>query len=158
MFGLARDYLNDLSDTAGCTWFIGNDSKVNLLQVTGYLPNKAVVKNAQTGLIGVPEATQQGIEFDCLLDPNIQVGTRVQLNNAGITTTVNRENIGFPAYSDFQFFANTANDGIYRALVVEHHGDSRGFGDDWKTHVVALALDQSVTPNVTSKTALGYAP
>jgi len=157
MFGLGREYLSDLTDSTGCSWSIGPDGKIVVLPYTGYLPDEAVVINAATGMIGIPEATQQGIEVSTLLNPNIKLGQRIQLDNASINTTTNRSAIGFPAYSDFQFFANTSNDGIYRALVVEHEGDSRGEGADWKTKIIALALDQSTTPGASSQTQVAYA-
>lgn len=147
MFGLARKYMNHLTDTKGCTWSIQPDGKVKIIAFDDYLPNTAVVINAQTGMVGIPQATQQGIKVSCLLNPNIQTGQLIKLDNASINTTTNRSNIGFPAYSDFEFFANTSNDGIYRALVVEHEGDSRGEGADWLTTITALAVDKSAPPN-----------
>lgn len=158
IFGLARDYLNDLTASKGTTWHISPDGKINILEYTGYLPQEPVEINAATGMIGVPEATQQGIEVECLLNPNIKVGTRIKLNNADINISTNQSAFGFPNYDGFAFFANTSNDGIYRVLVVEHEGDSRGSGDDWKTKIIALALDQSVTPGASTKTALGAYP
>ena len=143
LFGMWRDALSDTADTLGCTWSIGADGRVNVIPLTGYLPDEAVVLTAQTGLVGIPEATPQGIEVKCLLNPKIKVGTRIWLNNASLTTTVNKGAVGFPAYSDFQFFANTSDDGFYRVYVVEHEGDSRGDGADWLTKIVALAVDSS---------------
>lgn len=144
LFGLAREKMNNVADSTGTVWSIGPDGKVNFHELTGYLPGEAVVINAQTGMIGVPVATTQGIEVNCLLNPLIKAGTRIKLNNADITTTNNAyQGAGFPAYSDYQFFANTSTDGIYVALVVEHEGDSRGHGNDWITKIVALAVDAS---------------
>lgn len=144
MFGLAREQMTKTADTNGWVWSIGPDGKVYFHPLTGYLPGEAVVINAQTGMIGVPVATTQGIEVSCLLNPSIKPGTRIQLNNSDITTTKNTyRGAGFPAYSDYQFFANTSTDGVYVALVVEHEGDNRGRGDDWRTNIIALALDQS---------------
>lgn len=144
MFGLAREKMTDVADTNGMVWSIGPDGKVNFHPLTGYLPGEAVVINAQTGMVGVPVATTQGIEVSCLLNPQIKPGTRIKLNNKDIVTTTNNyQGAGYPAYSDFQFFANTSTDGTYVALVVEHEGDNRGHGNDWKTNIIALALDQS---------------
>lgn len=146
MFGLWREKASDIASSNGWVWSIGPDGKVYFHPLDGYLPGDAVVINAQTGMIGVPIATTQGIEVSCLLNPKIRPGTRIQLNNADITTTNNvYKGAGYPAYSDFQsgFFANTSTDGVYVALVVEHEGDNRGHGNDWKTNIIALALDQS---------------
>ena len=157
MFGLARDYLGQASDTAGCSWSIGPDGKVNIIPYDGYLPGEAAVITTETGMVGIPEATQQGIEVRCLLNPNIKTGTLIKLDNASINTTTNKSAIGFPAYSDFEFFANTSNDGTYRALVVEHEGDSRGEGADWITKIISLAVDESALPGASSQVKVAYA-
>ena len=123
-------------------WSVGPDGKVNFHDLTDTLAGKAIVLTSQTGMIGVPEATQQGIEVRCLLNPLIQTGTRIQLDNKSINTT--RNNLVTGTYSgDFQFFANTSDDGVYCVLVAEHEGDTRGHGDDWLTKITALSLDQS---------------
>jgi hypothetical protein len=156
LFGLAREKLNNVADSTGSVWSIGPDGKVNFHALTGYLPGEAVVINAQTGMVDVPVATTQGIEVSCLLNPKIKPGTRIKLNNADITTTTNQtQGAGFPAYADFQFFANTSSDGIYVALVVEHEGDNRGHGSDWVTHIVALALDSSGSSGTGNVAAYG---
>lgn len=144
LFGLAREKMTGVADSTGSVWSIGPDGKVNFHELTGYLPGEAVVLNAQTGMIGVPVATTQGIEVNCLLNPLIKIGTRIKLNNADITTTSNvYQGAGYPAYSDFQFFANTSTDGTYMVLVNEHEGDNRGTGSDWLTKIIALAVDSS---------------
>jgi baseplate hub protein gp41 len=154
LFGMARDKLNDVSDTNGSTWSVGPDGKVQILKLTGYAPGEAVVITSTTGMVGVPEATTQGIEVKCLLNPMIKIGTRIQLDNASINQTTNNSAIGFPAYGDFQFFASESNDGTYRALVVEHEGDTRGPGADWITSIVALNVSASAPP-ATSVLAYG---
>lgn len=157
LFGMARDHLQDLADTAGCSWSVGPDGKVSFLELTqsGY-PGQAVVITAQTGMVGIPEATQQGIEVKCLLNPLIRIGTQVQLDNASINTTQNLQATGFPAYGDFAFFANTSDDGFYRALVVEHEGDTRGHGGDWLTKITALSLDSSGAGGAGSVQSYGW--
>jgi hypothetical protein len=142
LFGLARERLTDAADSAGCTWSI-QDGKVNIIPLKGYLPGEAVVINAQTGLIGIPEATNNGIEATVLLNPLIKLGTRVQIDNAAITnTTVNSQ--GFPSYTDLNFPASLSADGFYRTLVVEHRGDTRG--NEWYSQLTCLALDASASP------------
>lgn len=147
LFGMARDRLNDVADSNGSTWSVGPDGKVQIIKLTSSgVPGVPVVINSATGMVGIPEATTQGIEVKCLLNPMIKIGTRVQLDNKSINTSTNKSAIGFPAYADFQFFASESNDGVYRALVVEHEGDTRGPGADWITSIVALNVSQSAPP------------
>lgn len=143
LFGLGRNYLNDTTDAAGMTWSIGPDGQLNVIPLTGYLPGEAVVLNARTGLVGVPEATVNGVEATCLLNPKIKIGTRVHIDNRSITQTQVNEQ-GFPRYTDLTFPAATTEDGFYRVLVVEHRGDTRG--NEWYTDLVCLAVDPSAAP------------
>lgn len=139
LFGMARDYLGDAADTGNCSWSIV-DGKVVFTPLTGYNSGEAVVLTAKTGMVGIPEATNDGVHVRCLLNPLIKIGTRVQIDNASINQTqVNQQ--GFPAYTDLNFFASTTEDGFYRALVVAHFGDTRG--NDWYTDLTCLAIDAS---------------
>lgn len=145
LFGLASAQMNTLTDTIECSWSIQN-GKVVVISRTAYLEGEVVVLNSRTGLIGVPEATNNGVTARCLLNPNIKIGTRVRIANSDINQTTVRSQ-GFPRYSDINFFASVTADGIYRVLVVEHQGDTRG--QEWYTDIICLALDPS-SPAATS--------
>jgi hypothetical protein len=141
-FGIAKGYLNDIADSAGCSWTIEN-GVLTFTSNTGYTPGQVVVLNSQTGMIGIPEQTNGGIEISALLNPNIKIGTRVQINNAELNQTqLNGQT--FPTFNSLESFATLANDGIYRVVVVEHLGDSRG--NEWYTNMICLDLDPSAAP------------
>jgi len=146
LFGLGVAQLNDVAQTTNTSWFI-EDGILKFASNTGFLAGQAVVLNSQTGMVGIPEATNNGVEVAALLNPNIKIGTRVQIDNASINQT---QNIGgvergaFPGFNDFTFFANVTNDSFYRVLVLSHIGDSRG--TEWYTRMVCLALDSSAAP------------
>lgn len=142
LFGLAREKLTDVSNSSNATWSI-QDGKVNIIPLTGYLDGEIVVINARTGMIGIPEATNNGIEVMCLLNPLLRTGRRVKLDNASINQTTIRDQ-GFPRYSDLNFPANVSDDGMYRVLVIEHKGDTRG--NDWQSSLTCLAVDPSAKP------------
>jgi hypothetical protein len=141
-FGLAAAQLDDVAATANCSWFIEN-GVVIFVSNTGYRSGDAVVLNSQTGLVGIPEADIHGIQAICLLNPNLKVGTRVQINNSAINQTpVNSP--GFPNREQNELFADVTNDGFYRVLVLKQYGDSRG--NDWYSEFTCLALDPSAAP------------
>jgi hypothetical protein len=152
LFGLGRDRLSDVADSAGASWSI-IDGQLQVIPLTGYAPGEAVQINSQTGMIGVPEATTSGIEVVTLLNPNIKLGTRVQLNNSDIVTTTTKAAkiegqsvpVGFPSITGIQFFASLSADGFYRVIVAEHEGDSRG--EPWYTKITCLSVDQSAAPS-----------
>lgn len=156
LFGMASDHLTDAANAGNCTWSVGPDGRVNFIPNTGYLPGTAVVLTAQTGLIGVPEATQAGIELECLLNPYIKTGTRVQLDNASITMTAASSVTGYPSYTDLAFYASLNADGFYKTLVVEHEGDTWNDAPfTWKSSVIALNVDASAAPG-SSVSAYGW--
>lgn len=142
LFGMARDRLSDCAESAAASWSIQN-GKVNIIPLTGYLPGEAVLLSASTGIIGVPEATNNGIEVTTLLNPLLKIGTRVQIDNSLINQLTIREQ-GFPQYRSLSFPANVTDDGFYRVLVVEHEGDTRG--TNWYSRLTCLAVDPSAAP------------
>jgi hypothetical protein len=144
-FGLARDYMRDLANSGNVRWSIQN-GVVTIIPITGYLPGEAIAINSLTGMVGVPEATEEGLIVECLLNPLIKVGAAIQLNNNDITTTQIREQL-FPSINSLNFVAKvapTANDGYYRVLVAEHRGDTRDL--DWYTKLTCLLIDDYKGP------------
>lgn len=143
MFGMSRDYLRDASAATNCSWSI-QDGYLQLVPLTGYLPGEAVVLTAKTGMVGMPEQTQDGIRVKCLLNPMIKVGGRVQIDNK----SVQRMRIDM-SYTAINFFPKVADDGFYRVLVAEHHGDTRS--TEWYSDLICLALDDTVPPSLAVK-------
>lgn len=141
LFGLARAYLRDQSRSTLSRWSVQN-GKLTIVPLDSYLQSEAIVINSSTGMIGVPEATDQGIMVETLLNPQIQIGKTIRLNNADITTTIIKEQF-FPGYNDLNLVANvdTSTDGLYRVIVAEHTGDTRG--QEWYTHITCLLIDST---------------
>lgn len=144
LFGMAREQMNSISRTAGASWFVQN-GKINLVRDTGYLPDDIVVLNSETGMIGIPEATNAGIEITCLLNPRLRTGCRVQVDNASITTTNVKQQGAFPTYGAINLQASLSADGVYRVLVAEHAGDNRG--PQFETKLTCLSTDSSASAN-----------
>lgn len=147
LFGLSRGLIRAECQSMGATWSIQN-GKVNVIPLTGYLPGEAVVLNSATGLIGRAEQTADGIQCRCLLNPKIVVGGLIQIDNASINQTVQKEGQGpsdgaaqlaYNQYAGLQQFANVAADGLYRVFVAEFHGDTRG--SEWYVDIIALSVN-----------------
>lgn len=137
MYGNARDYLRQSAQASETTWSV-QDGKLQVVPLTSVLPNQAVLLTSKTGLVGTPEQTNDGIKAKCLLNPMLKIGVRVKINE---------ENVALAKLPDSSKDA-TANkpadiskDGIYRLLVVEHSGDTRG--NDWYSELVCLDVDAS---------------
>jgi hypothetical protein len=139
--GMAMGRLTEICNSAGVQWSIVN-GQVIFSRVTGYRPGTVVVLNAATGLIGFPEQTAGGINMRCLLNPYIEVGGRVKLDNAAINTTTILQQ-GIQRTGEILYATPLDADGIYTSLVVEHGGDTRG--NDWFTDISALPVDPSAS-------------
>lgn len=141
-YGMTRDFLDILGKTQDVSWSI-QDGKLTLIPNNAYLPGEAVVVTAETGMIGLPEQTQNGITVRTLLNPGIRIGKRLQIDNASIQ--LYRYGLSLNAAKSNAFVAqqsNVADDGFYKAIVVDHYGDNRG--DTWYTDTICLAVDSTI--------------
>lgn len=143
-FGMARAFLRTATQHIGSTWNISN-GQINVVPLEGYLPGEAVELSAATGLIGLPEQTNEGVRVRCLLNPRIVVGGLVHINNKSVNQITQQNPAGAPIpynqYAAVQLLAKVTSDGIYRVYVAEHDGDTRG--PQWYTDLVCLAVDLS---------------
>jgi len=148
MYGMARDYLKQSSESTDTTWSI-QDGKVQFVPVTSYLPGEAVVLTAKTGMVGTPTQTNEGVNVKCLLNPKLKIGGRVQLDNENIARLkINLSQPGSPA----NIPAPITDDGVYYVLVIEYQGDTRG--QEWYSTITCLNLD--VTANPINAVQVGY--
>jgi len=141
LFGLARTTASNLAATAQARMSIQN-GVLTYIPLTGYLPGEAVQINSLTGMVGIPETTDNGIQVTTLLNPKIRIGGQIQINEGDITQTIIRERIGFPSIADIApYVADVTEAGFYRVLVAEHSGDTRG--QEFYTKITALRIDGS---------------
>ena len=141
LYGMARDMVREVAATLGATWSIQN-GELQLIPLRGYLPGEAVVLNKATGMIGIPEQTEQGISVRALLNPRLRIGGLFRLNNNEITQTQVNSIVAFNDHKALVQRAPMSGDGTYRLLMVEHVGDTRG--QEWYSDLVGLAFDPSV--------------
>lgn len=143
LFGLARAQASNLAATAQARVSIQN-GVLTFIPLTGYLPGEAVKINSLTGMVGIPETTDNGIQVTCLLNPKIRIGGQIQINEGDITQTIIRERVGFPNFASIApYVADATEKGFYRVLVAEHMGDTRG--QEFYTKITALSLDPSAS-------------
>jgi hypothetical protein len=145
LFGMVRAKYRNIAATVNASWTI-QDRKIVFIDTLGYTDADIININATTGLIGVPEQTQEGIRLKCLLNSEIKIGNRVRLNNKEITQFMeaNPDSGAALIYNKIAGLYNNPPidaDGLYRAFVVEHEGDTRG--QNWYTHLVCLSMDET---------------
>lgn len=135
MYGDAKTYMRDTAKSTDTTWHFA-DGSLQMLPNKGYLPGEAVVLTHETGLVGTPEQTNEGIKARCLINPRLRIGGRVKLDNKSVQRlkTDLKEAAGYnrPRLDD---------DGIYRILQVEFCGDTRG--NDWYADIICIGIDDT---------------
>lgn len=139
MYGMARKYMRDAAQTTDTTWSV-QDGNCQMVPVQGYLPGNAVELTAETGLIGRPEQTNEGIKVRALLNPRFRVGGRIHLDNASINRFRTELRVGA-----FNQAPRLDDDGFYRILAVEFRGDTRG--RDWYADLICVGIDDSAPVN-----------
>jgi hypothetical protein len=116
-----------------------------MVAMSGYLPGEAVELNALSGMIGIPEQTDNGIKVRSLLNSKLRIGGSIKINNNDINQTIQQNPsaapVPFNQWTGIQLLAKVSDDGIYKLYVIEHSGDTRG--QEWYSDLICLAVDQS---------------
>jgi hypothetical protein len=157
LFGAARDTINTLASTLNVSWSI-QQGVLQLIPVNKYLPGPPIQMSTQTGVVGIPEATNEGLKIQCLINPLLQVGGTIQLNadliNTFIGSSINLAQGGSAGVSfrsrgkDIDYVAKTTFDGVYRIYVIEYEGDTRG--QKWYANLTCLATDKTTSTVLTN--------
>lgn len=150
MFGMTRDYARDWANKYGYQWSMQNGQFV-VVPITGYRPGEAVVLSSTTGLIGVPEATNDGVKVRALLNPLIRIGCLIQIQQSDINQ-ITMQQWG-QQYKSLALATVTTAQGFYRVLVAEFEGDTRG--NPWHVDLTCLAVDVSASNQGNSVQAFG---
>ena len=150
-YGMTRDELREWAEVQDALWSI-QDGKLTLIPKTSYIPGEVPVISPATGLIGVPEQTQNGIEMRVLLNPALKIGERVKLDS---TVNLYRYGLDVPSQASNALLATsikTNADGLYYVMVANHTGDTRG--NEFYTDLTCLAVDATVPPNLAPRAAI----
>jgi len=147
-FGLARDHLRPLAATIGADWSITN-GQVDVIAQNAYRQGDVVLLTHKTGMIGVPVQTLEGIAIKALLNPGIEQGMRVKIDNASVQQY--QADIGYGGDKFNQYTPAINADGLYKVLYCRHSGDTRG--QEWYTDLVGYSGD-----HITNSAQQNYMP
>jgi hypothetical protein len=141
-------FLDQFADDNNQVWFYDMDGKANVTDFNSPSPD-AIVYTPQTGLVGTPEQTEQGVAMRFLLDPRLKVKinpVQIQLDETSIIFL--KQQIGQqPTVLD--------QNGVYVIGAVRHFGDTRG--NDWYTDVIGYTTVGGKLGLLGSTAALGDA-
>ena len=137
LHGMARDTLRTLCQSVNASFNFEN-GKVNIRKNGEFKPGSTLKLNSQTGMIGRPEATIDGVIVRMLMEPNCQIGTKIQIDEASINRSA--YSAAYLAEGQNQLLDQIiATDGVYQAISVDHFGDTHGL--PWYTEAICLRAD-----------------
>lgn len=141
-FGMSRDIMRSIAENTNTSWSI-QDGKLNMIPLTAYMPGEIPVLTAETGVIGLPEQTQNGIKIKTLLNPNLKIGQAVKLDNKSIQGYKFGLALNQQGQNLLNEQSNKINsDGLYYVMIADHSGDTRG--NEFYTELTCLAIDASI--------------
>lgn len=110
--GNARDVLGRLAVNNDADWSV-QDGELIMVPANKVLPDEAVLLSQDTGMIGSPQATDNGLELECLCNPALKIGGLVRVQ------------------SILDYF-----NGDYKIVHLQHQGDA--IGGDWVTKLTVV--------------------
>lgn len=145
LFGMARDVMREIATSTGAAWTLEN-GKLDLVKAKETKPGDVIVLNSQTGMIGRPVQTFDGVIARMLLNTRVKPNTKIKIDESSIDAAAfSADTLG--ALGNNTLASGIATDGLYKVVVVEHHGDTRG--NAWYTEVVCHRADgQGIQLNV----------
>lgn len=132
MFGLSSDYLTEVAQATDTQFYV-DDGKINIVGAEDYDAGTAVTLNADTGLVGDPSQTDDGVSAQCLINPSIKLNSLVHIDSSLITAKAIQD-----AESTVSSFS--AN-GCYKVIKLTYEGDN--FGESWYCNFDAITQDGS---------------
>jgi hypothetical protein len=148
-FGMTRDVLRSMANSNNFTWNILN-GQLQGQPKFAFNPGQAIVVNSRTGMVGVPEQTENGVTVTTLLNPAITWGTRIQINDTDIARLIvqnpGTDTLGptSAATGSQKTYIPTLNcDGFYVVLYAQHVGDTRG--NEWYTKFTCISNNATAT-------------
>ena len=161
--GTLENGLRVHTDATRSSFFI-EDGKAYVISWASYRRNEIVELSPTTGLVGIPKVTPNGIEAQCLLNPKLRLNTLVKIESGPREdgTYLLSDLPYYPGVEDvftsgggtgqiraagevapkFRYNTSRTNqkEGIYKILLLEHHGDTRG--NPWYSSMICAAAGQ----------------
>ena len=79
--GMARDVIRSVALTAGAAWSMHNGASLDIIDHTKPTSGPVVWKlNSASGMIGIPEQTENGVQVRSLINPAWGVNDLVQVD------------------------------------------------------------------------------
>jgi hypothetical protein len=150
-FANTKDVLRTLAQSMGCTWSI-QQGVLHMIPEKSTTAGDAITLNSTTGMIGLPQETEGGIQVRSLLNSRLKINGKVQINQASIQRAALDPSLQTSG-SNVALQNLHTGDGTYKILYLEHVGDTRG--PDWFTDLICVGVTGSVSASVAGRLPSG---
>ncbi len=139
LFGKPYKYLYQMAKANNAYLQLNAKNEVELKCLTDEIPEDMCLSlTPETGLVGTPKYTDNGIIIKMLLDARVKIGSLVKIDNSLIQgqlinidpTMAGKKDQTTPQQQVFD------ESGEYQVLSITHAGDT--WGDEWSTEVVGI--------------------
>ena len=134
MTGDPYKYLRDLGKAHNFGWSVEQNNLVIFKIENGRKSPKKTI-NMLSGLEGIPEVTEIGVNFSVRMDPSIKIGNKIELD-----TQYRSFNFSGVYYNNE--LQDTAGSGEYTVMKIVYSGDN--YGQAWTTRCVAYRYPQNL--------------
>ena len=142
LFGQSAAYLKGVAQATDTQFFV-SDEEISIVGAEDYEDGLAVDLNADTGLVGDPNQTDDGVSAKCLLNPSIKLNTLVHIDASAIAAKAMTN-----AESKLSSFSTN---GVYRVVKLTYEGDTDG--DPWYCTFDAITQDGASPAGTSSPSA-----
>lgn len=132
LFGQSSSYLKDAAISTETQFYVDN-GEINIVGAKDYEDAPTFELNADTGLIGDPSQTDDGVSAKCLINPAFKLNTLVHIDSSSIAAKALQNAESTPS----SFSAN----GVYRIVKLVFQGDTDS--DEWYCTFDAITQDGS---------------
>lgn len=143
LFGTPSKYLRDLAIGNDAYYWAGEDNKLTIKKFNDEIPvDQMLVLTPDTGLVGTPQYTNDGIIIKMLLDCRVKLFSYIKIDNELIRKQLISLNLDGAGNNQLAQQHQFDQDGEYQVSSLAHYGDT--YGDDWFTEVTGVGRNGKV--------------
>lgn len=137
-FGSASKYFRDVAINNNAYYWMNEENKVVVKKTVDQIPADQVLElTPDTGLVGTPQYTDDGIQIKMLLEPRIRLSGMIKIDNEIIRKQFINVSPSGEGSNKLAQKMQFEEDCEYQIFSIAHCGDT--YGDDWFTEVLGIS-------------------
>lgn len=149
LIGMARNVLREVAFLKGALWSVQN-GQVHIIDHRQPIQSDTITMNGNTGMVGWPRQTQDGIIVTSLLNPKLQPHVKLKIDpNAIIQAEQDNSLTGAANPQNVWLNQQNVTAGVYTAFKVNRHGDTRGA--EWFDESICIGAGGLLSPGALSQ-------